>query len=126
MTSTVDDVLAAVEALPAGAVVSYSDVAELVGTSPRRVGTIMAREGQEVDWWRVTTVRGTLPEHLMADARQHWEQEDLGGGATMLRDHAPDLVEWEHNWQQLRVRTCLLYTSPSPRDVEESRMPSSA
>ena len=24
------------------------------------------------------------------------------------------------------VRHCLLYTSPSPRDVEESRMPSSA
>ena len=24
------------------------------------------------------------------------------------------------------VRACLLYTSPSPRDVEESRMPSSA
>ena len=26
----------------------------------------------------------------------------------------------------LAVMTCLLYTSPSPRDVEESRMPSSA
>ena len=25
-----------------------------------------------------------------------------------------------------REKTCLLYTSPSPRDVEESRMPSSA
>ena len=25
-----------------------------------------------------------------------------------------------------RAYTCLLYTSPSPRDVEESRMPSSA
>ena len=25
-----------------------------------------------------------------------------------------------------RYATCLLYTSPSPRDVEESRMPSSA
>ena len=24
------------------------------------------------------------------------------------------------------LRDCLLYTSPSPRDVEESRMPSSA
>ena len=24
------------------------------------------------------------------------------------------------------LKTCLLYTSPSPRDVEESRMPSSA
>ena len=27
---------------------------------------------------------------------------------------------------QYRQETCLLYTSPSPRDVEESRMPSSA
>ena len=26
----------------------------------------------------------------------------------------------------VRVHGCLLYTSPSPRDVEESRMPSSA
>ena len=26
----------------------------------------------------------------------------------------------------LKGRGCLLYTSPSPRDVEESRMPSSA
>ena len=26
----------------------------------------------------------------------------------------------------LHTATCLLYTSPSPRDVEESRMPSSA
>ena len=25
-----------------------------------------------------------------------------------------------------RYKVCLLYTSPSPRDVEESRMPSSA
>ena len=30
---------------------------------------------------------------------------------------------WEH---RPHPRTCLLYTSPSPRDVEESRMPSSA
>jgi len=28
--------------------------------------------------------------------------------------------------QQVKGRICLLYTSPSPRDVEESRMPSSA
>ena len=27
---------------------------------------------------------------------------------------------------EVMPRTCLLYTSPSPRDVEESRMPSSA
>ena len=27
---------------------------------------------------------------------------------------------------EIGFETCLLYTSPSPRDVEESRMPSSA
>ena len=41
--------------------------------------------------------------------------------------------EWDDKFEQLgatrlvaRVDCCLLYTSPSPRDVEESRMPSSA
>ena len=33
--------------------------------------------------------------------------------------------EMAHGHFSLR-RNCLLYTSPSPRDVEESRMPSSA
>ena len=28
--------------------------------------------------------------------------------------------------ERMQVDNCLLYTSPSPRDVEESRMPSSA
>ena len=28
--------------------------------------------------------------------------------------------------EQDRIKTCLLYTSPSPRDFEASRMPSSA
>ena len=30
------------------------------------------------------------------------------------------------NFIEYNFPTCLLYTSPSPRDVEESRMPSSA
>ena len=29
-------------------------------------------------------------------------------------------------YYDLKTLSCLLYTSPSPRDVEESRMPSSA
>ena len=28
--------------------------------------------------------------------------------------------------EKVTIESCLLYTSPSPRDVEESRMPSSA
>ena len=35
------------------------------------------------------------------------------------------LKVWNANTIE-EVRSCLLYTSPSPRDVEESRMPSSA
>ncbi|MCA3774866.1 MAG: methyltransferase, partial [Cutibacterium sp.] len=35
---------------------------------------------------------------------QHWDEEGLGGGTTMLRDHAPDPAAWERNWQQLRGR----------------------
>ena len=31
-----------------------------------------------------------------------------------------------HEGDDHEYRICLLYTSPSPRDVEESRMPSSA
>ena len=33
---------------------------------------------------------------------------------------------WSDGLAGLIIKDCLLYTSPSPRDVEESRMPSSA
>ena len=36
------------------------------------------------------------------------------------RNYTPDF------WLPNGIIVCLLYTSPSPRDVEESRMPSSA
>ena len=32
----------------------------------------------------------------------------------------------QEEWKKMTLKGCLLYTSPSPRDVEESRMPSSA
>ena len=47
------------------------------------------------------------------------------GGAEFIAydqiDKAPEEKE-----RGITISTCLLYTSPSPRDVEESRMPSSA
>ena len=52
--------------------------------------------------------------------------EDLD--ATM--DFYADELEYQSAFYQgpimNKAETCLLYTSPSPRDVEESRMPSSA
>ena len=43
------------------------------------------------------------------------------GGSSILSE-TPEIYGAEH----LLINSCLLYTSPSPRDVEESRMPSSA
>ena len=44
--------------------------------------------------------------------------------AAALASFVPELEY--HHWAFISANTCLLYTSPSPRDVEESRMPSSA
>ena len=46
-----------------------------------------------------------------------------------LRDAAQDAAERRHLHEACReaeARRCLLYTSPSPRDRQKSRMPSSA
>ena len=37
-----------------------------------------------------------------------------------------ELDQFKRGNEQIHYNACLLYTSPSPRDVEESRMPSSA
>ena len=48
-------------------------------------------------------------------------------------DYQPDLyyywdspLEEDYDWRSARPNVCLLYTSPSPRDKRQSRMPSSA
>ena len=46
--------------------------------------------------------------------REKRTDDEIAAAATAFRD----VMATRH--------TCLLYTSPSPRDVEESRMPSSA
>ena len=48
------------------------------------------------------------------------------GDATWPSTWSRGFCKRENPTQGAPVRTCLLYTSPSPRDVEESRMPSSA
>ena len=49
-------------------------------------------------------------------------------GVTKLEDKLDVLAEIQavRRYCTHQRNTCLLYTSPSPRDVEESRMPSSA
>ena len=50
-----------------------------------------------------------------------------GGQYVYLRDGLHPLAGFMYGWALLLViETCLLYTSPSPRDRTRSRMPSSA
>ena len=48
--------------------------------------------------------------------------------ATMIWFHGYGANNWsfEPSMKMINLMTCLLYTSPSPRDKRQSRMPSSA
>lgn len=78
----VERVLSVVEAIPAGQVCSYGDIAELLDVGPRQIGAVMSVYGGAVCWWRVTNARGELPPHLLDDARAHWWDEGVGLSST--------------------------------------------
>lgn len=89
----VERVLRAVEQVPSGHVVSYGDIAELVGIGPRQVGTIMRLYGSNVSWWRVTNSHGDLPPHLLDEVRERWAAEGIllkfNGRGCRISDHRP-------------------------------------
>jgi alkylated DNA nucleotide flippase Atl1 len=83
-----DDVLDLVDQIPEGKVATYGDVAELVGRGgPRAVGTVMARYGSDVPWWRVIRAGGYPPQGLEDEAVARWREEatPLVGGALGRR-----------------------------------------
>ena len=51
-----------------------------------------------------------------------------GGGSwsDLLTPEKAESLLSEHRWKATVILACLLYTSPSPRDLSTSRMPSSA
>ena len=59
---------------------------------------------------------------ILAMARRHEEQEFQRGASCMTEL----LEEIQPAPRHTTAHTCLLYTSPSPRDLSTSRMPSSA
>ena len=50
----------------------------------------------------------------------------LGSGKTTLLNHILSSTEHKMKFAVIENEFCLLYTSPSPRDKRQSRMPSSA
>ncbi len=73
-------VLRCVEQVPRGRVTTYGTIAEVVGAAvggggPRLVGTVMARHGGPVPWWRVVRADGSLPPSHQGEARQCYLEE---------------------------------------------------
>ncbi len=76
----VERVLQCVERVPRGRVTTYGAIAEVVGEllgggGPRIVGSVMARHGGGMPWWRVVRSDGSLPDSHQDQARQAYLEE---------------------------------------------------
>ena len=85
-------VLSIVDLVPRGHVTTYGLIAEvlheLLGRGgPRTVAGVMARHAHGVTWWRVVRADGSLPPHLVDEARQEY----LGEGTPLRGSGDVDL-----------------------------------
>jgi alkylated DNA nucleotide flippase Atl1 len=77
-------VLDVVDSIASGSVLSYGDVAEVLGEGgPRQVGRVLALWGGGVPWWRVVHADGSLLAGHERRALDHYRDE-----ATPLREPA--------------------------------------
>ena len=60
---------------------------------------------------------------IMQEPDANWLLEYINSEYGGSLDNTSDWMDKRH---VLKIYSCLLYTSPSPRDTERSRMPSSA
>lgn len=99
-------VLRAVELVPRGRVVTYGDLAELVGGTPRQVGAVMRLRGSEVAWWRVVSSYGDLPAHLRDEVRPLWRAEGISwkadGRGCRVAAHRCDLARLADDFDAVR------------------------
>lgn len=96
-------VLRAVELVPPGRVVTYGDLAELVGGTARQVGSVMRLRGGEVSWWRVVNASGELPPHLHDEVLPIWLEEGITWsrpGRCRIEQHHCDLVRLADDYEQ--------------------------
>ena len=83
----------------------------------------MSRHNLTDSEWK--TIRVFLPAERSGKAGRPWKPHRtvINGILFVLRTGIP----WEDLPTEFgKFKTCLLYTSPSPRDRQKSRMPSSA
>ena len=89
---------------------------------PKPANKRVRRNAGGVEFREVQITAGEQPS--LPERDRPWSQETLEFWESLGESElAADFTNAE--WRVLMM-ACLLYTSPSPRDVEESRMPSSA
>jgi methylated-DNA-protein-cysteine methyltransferase related protein len=86
-------ILACVDGIPAGRVMTYGDVAEFAGTRAARVvGNVLAADGGTVPWHRVVRVDGSLAPHLFDEQQQRL----LSEGVRFVGDKVDlDSARWD-------------------------------
>jgi methylated-DNA-protein-cysteine methyltransferase-like protein len=89
-------VLATVERIPPGRVMSYGAIAEYLGLGgPRQVGAVMARHGSAVAWHRVVAATGRVAPGSTEEAlrRLHADGTPIRGDKVDMRTAAwlPDV-----------------------------------
>lgn len=86
-------VLAVVNRIPPGQVMTYGDVAEFLGTgSGRTVGTVMSRHGRDVPWWRVVQASGRPAQPHVSEALAKL----VGEGCPVRGDRVVlELARWD-------------------------------
>ncbi len=72
--SILEEVRQAVQVIPAGGVLTYGDIAKIVGVSPRQVGWAMSRL-DDLPWWRVVYADGTIASCHEGEARELLDAE---------------------------------------------------
>ena len=96
---------------------TYNDVAQKIATIKQEKEMFLISEHQSDEVQLVTEEKNGKKETFIEGVFLQTNLKNRNG-----RVYPMEIMEKEVN----RYNNCLLYTSPSPRDVEESRMPSSA
>ena len=113
---------------------------QLIASSPRHPiqSTIVERDAPKRDQiriellnpvmvsGRVVGVDGVPLSNVRVNSRTFTDQAGRFSYKSGSKAKVAHVSAWRSSYQSTSVTTCLLYTSPSPRDLSTSRMPSSA